>query len=70
MAHPKRRHSNCRTRLRRTHDRLAIPSLSKCPNCGHLFIPHRVCTQCGYYKGRQVVTIRAKSKKGDKGTSS
>jgi len=25
-------------------------------------LPHRVCPQCGYYKGRQVVEIKVKKK--------
>ncbi|OGW87429.1 MAG: 50S ribosomal protein L32 [Omnitrophica bacterium RIFCSPHIGHO2_02_FULL_46_11] len=70
MANPKRRHSNTRTRLRRTHDRVKLKSLAKCPNCGHLAIPHRICVQCGYYRGRQVITIAAKGKKEEPGTNS
>lgn len=66
MANPKRRHSNTRTRLRRAHDHLSTRSLSKCANCGHALIPHRICTQCGYYNGKQVLTIAVKGKKTDK----
>ena len=62
MANPKRRHSNTRTRLRRTHDSLTPRSLSKCSNCGRVILPHRVCGHCGYYRGRQVITIAAKVK--------
>ncbi|HLD56006.1 MAG TPA: 50S ribosomal protein L32 [Candidatus Omnitrophota bacterium] len=69
MANPKRRHSNTRTRLRRTHDRLVTRSLSKCSNCGRIILPHRVCHYCGYYRGRQVITIAAKAKE-ESGTKS
>lgn len=62
MANPKRRHSNTRTRLRRSQDRLDIRSLSKCANCGRLIALHRICVYCGYYRGRQVVTIAVKTK--------
>ncbi|PID34978.1 MAG: 50S ribosomal protein L32 [candidate division SR1 bacterium] len=34
----------------------------KCGNCGANTLPHRVCKTCGYYKGKQVVTIKSKSK--------
>lgn len=62
MANPKRRHSNTRTRLRRTHDRLELRSLAKCSNCGRFIVPHRICTHCGYYRGRQVLTLKVKAK--------
>ncbi|MBI4358891.1 MAG: 50S ribosomal protein L32 [Candidatus Omnitrophica bacterium] len=62
MANPKRRHSNTRTRLRRSQDHLKPRSLTKCSNCGRFILPHRVCSHCGYYRGRQVVTLRAKTK--------
>ncbi len=63
MANPKRRHSNTRTRLRRAHDHLRVRSLSKCSNCARPLIPHRICAHCGFYNGKQVLTIAVKSKK-------
>ena len=63
MANPKRRHSNTRSRLRRAHDALKIQSVGKCPNCGAMRLPHRVCASCGHYNGRQVITIKMKEKK-------
>jgi large subunit ribosomal protein L32 len=63
MANPKRRHSNTRSRLRRAHDFLEAKSLAKCPQCGAVRLPHRVCKGCGYYRGRQVVTIKVKTSK-------
>jgi len=60
MANPKRRHSNSRTALRRSHDALKSRSLSKCAHCGASKRPHRICPECGYYAGRQVVTLKAK----------
>lgn len=62
MAHPKRRHSNTRTNLRRSHDHLKTKSLSKCSKCGTEIIPHRVCSVCGSYRGKQIKTIKVKSK--------
>jgi len=58
MAHPKRRHSHARTHLRRAHDSLKVKSLSVCPNCREMKMPHRVCPHCGYYRGRQVVEVK------------
>ena len=63
MANPKRRHSNTRTRLRRAHDFLKIKSLSICPQCQAPILPHRVCPACGYYRGKQVISIKIKESK-------
>ena len=55
MALPKRRISRARGRKRRTANlRLAVPTLVECSNCGNRIMPHRICTRCGYYRGRQV----------------
>lgn len=58
MPNPKRRHSKARTRSRRAHDHLETKSLSTCPNCQEAKLPHRVCKKCGYYKGREVITVK------------
>ncbi|MCY3776955.1 MAG: 50S ribosomal protein L32 [Candidatus Aminicenantes bacterium] len=55
MANPKRRHSRARRGRRRSHDFLTAPSLATCSHCGSTVLPHRVCRECGYYKGRQVI---------------
>ena len=55
MAHPKRRSSKQRHRLRRTHFALTEPAMAKCPRCGAVGRPHVVCENCGYYKGRKVL---------------
>jgi large subunit ribosomal protein L32 len=52
MALPKRRHSNTRGRLRRTHYKLPKTGFSECPQCKQAKLPHRVCGNCGYYGGR------------------
>jgi large subunit ribosomal protein L32 len=36
--------------------------VTKCSNCGKSKLSHRVCPSCGYYKGKQVITIKSKSK--------
>jgi large subunit ribosomal protein L32 len=58
MALPKRKHSRQRGRKRRTHYKLQKPSLSRCPQCQEIKVPHRVCPHCGYYKGTEVVEIK------------
>lgn len=61
MAHPKRRHSNTRSRLRRANDFLVPQSRSQCAQCGAFILPHRVCTSCGFYKGKLVKAIKVKT---------
>jgi large subunit ribosomal protein L32 len=54
MPNPKRRHSKTRTANRRTHDALRPVATGECPQCHERKAPHRVCPNCGYYRGRQV----------------
>jgi len=58
MANPKRRHSKARTSRRRAHDHLAQQSVSECPHCHEAKLPHRACTRCGYYRGREVMLVK------------
>ena len=70
MALPKRKHSKARRDKSRTHWKLAMPTLSKCPQCAKPAPPHRVCPFCGTYRGRQVVVIKErKDKKAPPGSS-
>lgn len=55
MAHPKSRISKQRKRKRRTHYKAETPQLSVCQNCGATTQYHRVCPECGYYRGRQAI---------------
>lgn len=59
MAVPKKKHSQARRNQRRAHHALRKPNLSECPNCGSQRMPHRVCPECGNYKGRTVVAVEA-----------
>jgi len=63
MPNPKRRHSNTRTRKRRTHDKMIVAAMKPCVQCGNPIASHRVCTKCGYYKGRQVIQVKTREKK-------
>jgi len=55
MAVPKRRTSSSRRDKRRSHDGLAAPPRSLCPQCNEPKLPHRVCPHCGTYRGREIV---------------
>ena len=35
---------------------------TKCPQCWANMLTHRVCPVCGYYNGKQIITIKTKSK--------
>ncbi len=67
MAVPKQRKTKSRRNQRRSHLSLKAPSLIKCPKCGKLILPHIVCPECGFYKGKEVIDVLSKlDKKGKK----
>ena len=37
--------------------KMDAPSLQKCPQCGEYKRTHRVCDNCGYYNGKQVISV-------------
>ena len=55
MAHPKRKVSKTRRDKRRTHYKAVAPTITTCSNCGAPVLYHRVCNECGYYKGKQAI---------------
>jgi large subunit ribosomal protein L32 len=59
MAMPKKRMSHKRSSDRRSHLALTKIQLTICANCKQSILPHRVCRECGYYKGEQVVVVKA-----------
>ncbi len=61
MAVPKKKNSVSRKGLRRAgqHHKLYRKHPMTCSNCGAHTMPHTVCPTCGFYKGKQVVEIKA-----------
>lgn len=66
---PKKKISKAKTHSRHsTWKRVQLKKLSdkyqvtKCAQCGANKLNHRVCPSCGYYKGKQIVTIKTKAK--------
>ncbi len=57
MAQPKRRWSKARTHSKRSTWKLENQTIAKCPHCGEPVLPHRVCSNCGYYNGKQAVEV-------------
>lgn len=61
MAVPTRRASKTRKAKRRSHTALKAANLSACPNCGAQIQSHRVCPECGTYRGKKVLAVKAKA---------
>lgn len=59
MAVPKKRKSKSKRDSRRAnHDRIGAPTISHCPKCQAARAPHHVCPECGWYKDREVLSIK------------
>ncbi len=57
------RHTRAHTANRRSHHALKAPTLAVCSNCGAFHRPHHMCQECGFYKGRMVIDMKAKAEK-------
>jgi large subunit ribosomal protein L32 len=56
MANPTHRHSRSRRDKRRANWKAQNPNVGLCPECHEPKLPHRVCTGCGVYNGRKVLS--------------
>ena len=54
--------SKARKHSRRANWKLTLPGIGKCPQCGQMKLSHRVCKNCGYYNGVQVVVNKDEEK--------
>lgn len=59
MAVPKKKTSKQRRNKRRANWKLTPPNLVECPQCHTLTVSHRVCKECGFYDGKEVVVKAA-----------
>ncbi|MBR7131703.1 MAG: 50S ribosomal protein L32 [Lentisphaeria bacterium] len=59
MAVPKRKTSRMQRRQRKAANRYEGVAATYCTGCGAPVMPHRVCTSCGQYDGKQVITVEA-----------
>lgn len=61
MAVPKRKTSRTKSKIRRYNYYKKIikqvPFLGLCSNCENKKLPHKVCSECGYYKNKQVLNL-------------
>ena len=59
MAVPKCKVSKSKIRMRKGSHSKPTSRAQNCDQCGAPQLAHRICPSCGYYKGRQVVTVEA-----------
>jgi large subunit ribosomal protein L32 len=57
MAVPARRTSKTKKRMRRTHLKKEVGSITTCSKCNAPIRPHRACTKCGNYNNENVLNI-------------
>lgn len=56
MAVPKRKTSQSKTSSRKSANmKKTATNISLCPQCHEAKLPHRVCPNCGFYDGKDVV---------------
>ncbi len=60
MANPTHRHTRSRRDKRRANWKGQLPQLTECPDCKEQKLPHRVCANCGSYKGKKVIEVVSK----------
>jgi len=63
MGVPNKRGTKSTRNQRRMHIFVKAPVLSVCQKCGKPALPHQVCPNCGYYKGREVINVLEKLEK-------
>ena len=59
MPVPKKKTSQRRRDQRRSQQKLSVDVASFCPQCKSPKLPHRACTKCCTYKGREVIVLEA-----------
>jgi len=58
MAVPKRKISKARRDKRRAANiKMIAPNIIECPQCHEPNVPHRVCAACGFYNGKEVISV-------------
>jgi large subunit ribosomal protein L32 len=57
MGVPNKRSTKSARNQRRMHIFIKKPIFATCPKCGKPVLPHTVCKNCGYYKGKEVINV-------------
>ena len=63
MAEPKKRLTRPRSKSRQSHDAIHPPLKIFCSNCKTAILPHRVCSNCGFYKGKKILALKEEKDK-------
>jgi len=62
MTIPAKRRTKSSKRQRAAHFAIKKRLLPKCANCQQPKMSHRVCANCGFYGGRQIIDLTPKTK--------
>jgi len=57
------RHTRSHTGNRRSHHALKGAGVTSCKDCGQPKLPHKMCANCGKYKGKEVKSVIVKADK-------
>jgi len=57
------RHTRAHSANRRSHHALTEPRLSACAKCGSPHLRHRLCENCGTYRGKELIDVVARQEK-------
>ena len=60
------RHTRAHTANRRSHHALTGPRLSVCAKCSSFHLRHRMCGNCGTYRGKEMLDVMKKITKKEK----
>lgn len=63
MGVPKKRRSSSEKAKHRGYIKLARVTISECSHCHQPKLPHRICDNCGYYDGQEIISLAAKGEK-------
>ncbi|MDP2789593.1 MAG: 50S ribosomal protein L32 [bacterium] len=66
MGLPAKRRTKQSKRERAAHFALTAASTTQCPKCKHAILPHRVCQNCGYYRGKDVLHLKERDERAAK----
>jgi len=59
---PTKHHTHSKTGRRRAHLALKPAGIFVCPNCSSPILPHKICGNCGNYKGKIIKKPKLKVK--------
>lgn len=64
MSTQKQRHTKGRRDRARVFLQMESKKLVVCPKCATKMLPHKACSKCGFYKGKEVInTLKKVNKK-------